>query len=174
MGLGDRQSRRPASSRVSRRKPERRRSASGGRPAGRASAAGVAVAGTVARWVRPLLNFKLLLAIVALWIVYEGILSQHSIVNLYKFRQERNQLKQELAAAEARRDSVKKQLEMLESDDFIIEKLAREKLGLAREGEIIYRYEQPAPEGLEEAPLAPPIVDEGDEEPERPPDSEIR
>jgi cell division protein FtsB len=121
---------------------------------------------------RFLLNPKILIAFVALWIVYEGLLSQHSVLNLYKFGQERDQLKQELAAAEAKRDSLKKQIGLLQSDDFTMEKLAREKMGLAREGEIIYRYEDAAPEDLGESPLNPPIVDEGEEEAEKPADPE--
>jgi len=179
MGFGSTHSRRPASSRTSRRGAAGLRRASGLRRAGEGGRrAGVELAGAIARRIRPAFNFKLLLGLVALWIVYEGLISTHSVVNLYKFGQERDQLKQDLAAAEARRDSLKTQLDRLESDDFIIEKLAREKLGLAREGEIIYRYEQQVPDGLDEAPLTPPIFDEGEEPPEqperseRPPDSE--
>jgi cell division protein FtsB len=134
------------------------------RSVSRRSRSGGTLAGRLARKFHFLLNTKLLLALILLWIVYEGLLSQHSVVNLYKFRQERDRLAQELAAAEAKRDSLKTQVGLLESDKFTIEKLAREKMGLAKEGEIIYRYEEPATESSEETPLTPPIVDEGDQE----------
>lgn len=107
------------------------------------------------------------MALVALWGIYEGVLSQHSVVNLYKFRQERNELKQQLAEAEAKRDDLKRRLELLETDSFEVERLARETMGLAREGEIIYRYDEPSPEGLGDAPLTPPIVDEAEESPDQ-------
>lgn len=107
------------------------------------------------------------MAIVALWAIYEGVLSQHSLLNLYKFRQERNQLKQQLAEAQAKRDDLKRRIELLETDSFEIERLARENLGFAKKGEIIYRYEEPAPEDPEEVPLTPPIVDEGEEKPDQ-------
>jgi len=156
-------------SRGTRKSPARR--SKGG---SRRSAAGANLAGRLAGMLRFLRNPKILLAIVALWIVYEGLLSQHSVLNLYKFKQERDQREKALAAAEAKRDSLKLQLQLLESDDFTMEKLAREKMGWAREGEIIYRYEESDPETTGEAPLTPPIIDEGEEATARPADSDDR
>jgi cell division protein FtsB len=109
---------------------------------------------------RFLLNPRLLLVAIAAWALYEGLISQHSAINLVKFEHEREGLRQELADAQAKRDELRRKIDLIEHDDFTIEKLAREKMGLVREGEILYRYEDP-PETDSEAPLTPPIVDEG-------------
>lgn len=110
------------------------------------------------------LNPKLLLVLIALWAVYEGLISQHSVINLVRFERQREGLRQDLADAQARRDDLRKKIDVIESDEFEIEKLAREKMGLVREGEILYRYEEP-PESGAEAPLTPSIVDEGEAAP---------
>jgi cell division protein FtsB len=106
------------------------------------------------------LNPKLLLIAIAAWAVYEGLISQHSVINLVKFERERDGLRQELADARAKRDDLRMKIDLIDRDEFTIEKLAREKMGLVREGEILYRYEEPPESGVE-APLTPPIVDEG-------------
>jgi cell division protein FtsB len=154
------------------RAKSRRTAARRSRGGSRRSDANLTWLGKIVYKFRFLLNTRTLIVIVLAWIVYEGALSQHSVVNLYKFKKEKSQLEQELATAEAKRDSLKRQIELIESDDFTIEKLAREKMGLAKEGEIIYRYEEPAEEESEEAPLTPPIVDEGDHKAEKPDDSD--
>lgn len=100
---------------------------------------------------------------IALWAVYEGLLSQHSVLNLWKFRQQRDELRQELAEAEARRDDLKEKIALIENDEFALEKLAREKLGFVKEGEILYKYEDPVIEEGGEAPITPEIVDEDEE-----------
>lgn len=102
---------------------------------------------------------------IALWAVYEGLVSHHSVLNLWKFRQQRDELRQELAEAEARRDDLKEKIALIENDEFALEKLAREQLGFVKEGEILYKYEDPVIEEGGEAPITPEIVDE-DEEPE--------
>jgi len=109
---------------------------------------------------RLLLRPRTVLVLLAVWAVYEGFLSGHSVLNLYRFKQERNELRRQLAEAEARRDELKRRLELLETDPFTLEKLAREEMGLARPGEIVYRYEEPAAESKPQGPLTPPIVDE--------------
>ncbi len=125
--------------------------------------AGIPTAEIVTR-LRFFLNPKLLLVLIALWAVYEGLISQHSVINLVRFERQREGLRQDLADAQARRDDLRKKIDVIESDEFEIEKLAREKMGLVREGEILYRYEEP-PESGAEAPLTPSIVDEGEAAP---------
>ncbi len=129
------------------------------RAGARSGAAASALAARAARFV---LSPKFLLVGLVAWTLYEGVLSQHSVVNLYKFRQERNRLREELTQAEARRDALRQRLELIETDSFAQEKLARESLWLVKEGEILYRYEDPAPREGGEAPLMPPILDEGE------------
>jgi hypothetical protein len=41
-----------------------------------------------------------------------------------------------------------------------VEKMARERLGLVRKGELVYRYEEPAGGMLDQGPLTTPVIDE--------------
>ena len=104
---------------------------------------------------------------IALWAVYEGVLSNHSLLNLWEYRQQTDDLRQQLAEAEARRDELRERIELIETDEFELEKLAREKLGFVKEGEILYKYEDPPLDKTGEAPITPEIVEEDEIEEER-------
>ncbi|UCC49920.1 MAG: septum formation initiator family protein [Gemmatimonadota bacterium] len=51
----------------------------------------------------------------------------------------------ELASTEAEIDSLEAVAQMLEHDPEAIERVARERYGMIREGEILYRFREPAP-----------------------------
>jgi len=105
-----------------------------------------------------------LIIVVVAWALFEGLLSQHSFIKLSSFRQQTEELRQQVAQAEAERADFKEKLRRLETDPYFLEKLAREKLGLVKEGEILYRYEEPAEEAENRGPVRTPIIDEGEAE----------
>ncbi|MEX2529834.1 MAG: septum formation initiator family protein [Gemmatimonadota bacterium] len=55
-----------------------------------------------------------------------------------------------LAELQAAADSVAVRANALEHDDHTLEKIARERFGMVREGEVLYRFAEPAPEGEED------------------------
>jgi cell division protein FtsB len=109
---------------------------------------------------RFLLSPKALALAVIAWALFEGLLSQHSLIKLREFRHRRDDLQQQVAQAENQRAEYKKSLERLENDPYFVEKLARERLGLVKEGEIVYRFEEPPPQSSDQGPVRTPIVDE--------------
>ncbi|MEX2582623.1 MAG: septum formation initiator family protein [Gemmatimonadota bacterium] len=62
-----------------------------------------------------------------------------------------------LAATRAEVDSLRQIVESLESDPAAIETVARERFGMIRDGELLYRFvaAEPAPEALSKAPSGP-------------------
>ncbi len=81
----------------------------------------------------------------ALWLVYVSVLSEHSFLRLWRFRQEdaRNRAELQRTRAEIQRLS-------READDPVLRRLnaerqLREKVQMAKPGEIIYRFDSGPP-----------------------------
>ena len=58
---------------------------------------------------------------------------------LQKLREENNQYKKRIGFLEEHNNKLKEELSKLEQDPVFLEKQAREKLGIVKKGEIIYR-----------------------------------
>jgi cell division protein FtsB len=79
-------------------------------------------------------------SVVAIAVLYVLIAGNQGFLDMYRlYRQDRARAA-EIAAARAEIDSLKSEIERLKSDTAYIERIAREKLGMARKGEIIYKF----------------------------------
>ena len=78
---------------------------------------------------------RTIITLVAVYVVCHLIYSGSSIVNL---KVQQRQLAQELEAAYATQTELQAQLDYMSSED-AVEKIAREKLGLVKDGEILIR-----------------------------------
>jgi cell division protein FtsB len=74
-----------------------------------------------------------------------SLFGERGILGLWKAREEYQSLLQEVAALEAENASLAAQIQALRTDPLVIERLARETLGMAREGEIVLTVRHPAP-----------------------------
>ena len=77
---------------------------------------------------------------------------EYSVSEVRRIRVERAELEERLAELERANDSLRARAEALESDSATIERLARERYGMIRKGEVLYRFTEPpdsakAPEG---------------------------
>ena len=79
---------------------------------------------------------KFVIALVAVYVVCHLIYSTTSIVDL---KMQQSQLSQELDAAYTQQTELQAELEYMSSED-AVEKIAREKLGLVRDGEVLIRH----------------------------------
>jgi len=61
-------------------------------------------------------------------------------LDMYRLRGQDAARDREIAAARAEIDSLKAEIERLQNDTAYIEKIAREKYGMARKGEKIYKF----------------------------------
>ncbi|MEK9630036.1 MAG: septum formation initiator family protein [Nitrospinota bacterium] len=78
------------------------------------------------------LGFFMLLMIMA-------VFHENGILNAYRFEQEQVKMKEENEGLRRQNDLLRKNIHALKSDPYAIEKIAREKLNLAKKGDQIYR-----------------------------------
>ena len=83
-----------------------------------------------------------LLGLALYWAVLGG---EYSWFELRETRRTRAAEAAELARLEAEIDSLRAFADSLESDAAVLERLARERYGMVREGEVLYRFAEPEP-----------------------------
>ena len=65
---------------------------------------------------------------------------EHSLLDLLRTRAERETEAVELERLRQANDSLKALVDSLESDPVLLERLARERFGMIRDGEVLYRF----------------------------------
>ncbi len=88
------------------------------------------------------------LALAGYWALWGG---EYSAFHLVRLKQERRQAEARLAATRAQVDSLRTLAGKLEKDDAEVERIARERFGMIRDGELLYRFVP-----VDSAPPAPP------------------
>lgn len=81
--------------------------------------------------------------LVSVYLVYSLVFSDLGLVRYYALHGEYTGVQKEIRNLEAENDRLRNNVEALKTDPEVIEKLAREKLGLVREGEIVYQFTKP-------------------------------
>jgi cell division protein FtsB len=69
--------------------------------------------------------------------VLNSLFGERGILGLWKARGEYQKLLREVEALEEENDSLSTQIQALRSDPLVVERMARETLGMAREGEVV-------------------------------------
>ena len=87
-----------------------------------------------------------LIGLAAYFAVFGG---EYSVLEVRRARAEREELAQRLAEVERVNDSLRAWGDALEADSATIERVARERYGMIREGEVLYRI-TPPPDSVEE------------------------
>jgi cell division protein FtsB len=80
------------------------------------------------------------LALLGVALYYAVIGGEYSAMDLLDLDARREREAEALAAARARVDSLQAVATALESDDATIEAVARERFGMVRDGEVLYRF----------------------------------
>ncbi len=78
-------------------------------------------------------------------LLIQDIFGAHGFLELRRTQKEIEKLRQEIAQVNAENRELAEQVQALKTDPRIIERIAREEMGLARPGELIYKL--PAPTG---------------------------
>lgn len=100
-----------------------------------------------ARWL------KISIAVVlAGYLLYSSILGEMGLVKYYRMKARYNDLVHEISRLKEENRRLSAEVLCLKSDPACIERLARDRLGLARKGEIVYYYDEA---GMKEANPAP-------------------
>ena len=81
----------------------------------------------------------MLVLIISLPVAAFVVFGNHGILHRIRLQQEKTDLEMRIRAGEAQQKSLEQELKKLDSDKTEIEKVAREKHNMAREGEQVYR-----------------------------------
>ena len=82
-------------------------------------------------------------ALVGLSLYFAVFGGEYSVSEVRRVRAERSELEERLAELERENDSLRARAESLESDSATIERVARERYGMIRRGEVLYRIAEP-------------------------------
>lgn len=74
-----------------------------------------------------------------------AVYGHHGLVHLRHLQARERELEQLTFQMQQRNEKLRQRIRRLESDDALIERLARERLGLVKKGELIYRVLEPRP-----------------------------
>lgn len=84
--------------------------------------------------------FTLLVLIIISFVVY-AIFAEKGLLTRFKFINEKTRLEKQLLEEKKKQDTLRKEVDSLNKSDEKIERVAREKYGMTKEGEIIYKIE---------------------------------
>jgi cell division protein FtsB len=79
-------------------------------------------------------------ALLALYLVVSFVLGEMGMVKYYRMKTQYNSLADEIAALKQDNAKLSREVRSLKTDQAVIERIARDNLGLARPGEIVYYY----------------------------------
>ncbi|HUI44877.1 MAG TPA: septum formation initiator family protein [Nitrospirota bacterium] len=82
-------------------------------------------------------------ALAALYLLASFIFGEMGLIKYYRMKAQYDSLTQEIARLKQDNDRLLKDVHALKTDPDYLEILARDKLGLARQGEIVYYYDEP-------------------------------
>jgi cell division protein FtsB len=89
---------------------------------------------------------KLLIAagvLLVLYLLVSRVLGEMGVVKYYRMKAQYNALTEEISRLKQDNVKLTKDVRALRSDPAYVERIARDKLGLARPGEIVYYYGEP-------------------------------
>ena len=72
-------------------------------------------------------------------LIIMAVFHENGNLNAYRFEQEQVKMKEENEALRKQNNLLRKYIQALKSDPYAIEKIAREKLNLAKPGDQVYR-----------------------------------
>jgi cell division protein FtsB len=81
--------------------------------------------------------------ILALYLLTSSILGEMGLVKYYRMKAQYNALTEEISTLKQDNARLLRDVHALRTDPACIERIARDKLGLARQGEIVYYYNEP-------------------------------
>lgn len=82
-------------------------------------------------------------ALLLVLFVVAAIYGEHGLLHVFQLQAQQRDLEQTAFLLQQRNEDLREQIRRLQSDDRYIEQVARERLGLVKKGEIIYRVITP-------------------------------
>ncbi len=85
----------------------------------------------------------ILTALVGLALYYALFGGEYSVFELRRAREDRARAQAELGRLQRENDSLRAWVDSLENDSATLERIARERFGMVRPGEVLYRFAEP-------------------------------
>jgi len=86
-------------------------------------------------------KFFTLLALIIISMLIYAVVADKGVLTRFKFQNDKEKLEKQLIEEKKKQDTLKKEVDSLNNSDEKIERVAREKYGMTKEGEIIYKIE---------------------------------
>lgn len=86
-------------------------------------------------------KFFTLLALIIFSVLIYAIIADKGLITRLKFQREKTKLEKQLIDEKKKQDTLRKEIDSLNNSDEKIERVAREKYGMTKEGEVIYKIE---------------------------------
>jgi cell division protein FtsB len=84
---------------------------------------------------------RVIIVVVTVVMLYFLLSGKYGLINLYtKIHRPYKQQQEQIRLLHATNDSLRQEIKRLQSDTAYIERIAREKLGMAGKGETVYRF----------------------------------
>ena len=90
------------------------------------------------------------IATVSLYMLFSFIFSDLGLIKYRYMKREYNRVRTDITRLQEENKNLREEVGSLKTDPDYIEALAREKLGLVKEGEIIYRFQEKEKEKVDE------------------------
>ncbi len=85
---------------------------------------------------------RLLLVALCVWLAYQVIASDHGLIKISSTKMQMRQLAQEEQQLLAEKKNLNETLKLYQNNPFLLEKALRDQMGLVRDGERVYRFEE--------------------------------
>jgi cell division protein FtsB len=86
-------------------------------------------------------KFFTLLGLIIISVVIYAVVADKGLITRLKFQREKTKLEKQLIDEKKKQDTLRKEIDSLNNSDEKIERVAREKYGMTKEGEVIYKIE---------------------------------
>jgi len=85
---------------------------------------------------------RLLLVALCVWLAYQVIASDHGLIKMSSTKMQIRQLAQEEQQLLAEKKNLNETLKVYQNNPFLLEKALRDQMGLVRDGERVYRFDE--------------------------------
>jgi cell division protein FtsB len=85
---------------------------------------------------------RLLLVALCVWLAYQVMASDHGLIKMSSTKMQIRQLAQEEQQLLAEKKNLNETLKVYQNNPFLLEKALRDQMGLVRDGERVYRFEE--------------------------------
>jgi cell division protein FtsB len=96
-------------------------------------------------------------ALIALLLIY-AVVGERGAIHLWRLQGEQGKLDEQNYRLQKDNEALREKIARLRSDNYFLEKIAREELNLVRPGEVIYRFRAPQRATSKSRTVNPPIA----------------